>query len=552
MTAATLSTTPVASPREPLQLLWLSGRRELLLAMAVILASTVGSLLYVWAFCRFDLAPDEAHYWDWSRHLDWSYYSKGPLVAWMIRGSCELFGPLSIRLTGDLAAAVRLPAVICHAATLLGWYVLASGVFRSPKAGLAVVLLAAALPVVRIASVVMTIDPPFLACWCWALVSVWKGLESERGQWWLGVGVFCAIGILAKYTMALFPVAVIAYLVFHRRSEFRCAGVWVMLAGTIAGCIPIVLWNWQHDWVSFRHVFGQVGAGNSAKFRWQGPAEFLAGQFGMLFGLWLCAFFAAAWRFRPVREQEPSVLLLWWCAVPVWLLFAFASFVKTGQANWPAPAYVAGFVLAVAWVREELAGPRRRFIVWCLVVNVALGLAVVIGLHLPAPFRPVLARLAGNPTERDPAPIRKLDITARLTGWKTLATEVDSVRARIARENGRDAVLAGTYWTIPGHLGFSCAGHPEVYTVGIPNRTDRHSQYDFWRPNPVADAQVFHGRTFVIVGEIGSHLLTAFDRVENPMRVVHTENGIPMDAWTIWVCHGFRGFSNSGTHDPGY
>ena len=27
------------------------------------------------------------HYWDWSRHLDWSYYSKGPLVAWLIRGS---------------------------------------------------------------------------------------------------------------------------------------------------------------------------------------------------------------------------------------------------------------------------------------------------------------------------------------------------------------------------------------------------------------------------------------------------------------------------------
>ena len=34
-----------------------------------------------------DLAGDEAHYWDWSRRLDLSYYSKGPLVALIIRAS---------------------------------------------------------------------------------------------------------------------------------------------------------------------------------------------------------------------------------------------------------------------------------------------------------------------------------------------------------------------------------------------------------------------------------------------------------------------------------
>src|SRR5439155_4164598 len=138
---------------------------------------------------------DEAHYWDWSRHLDWSYYSKGPLVAWLIRGSCELFGSLSIALTGDLAAAVRFPALLCHAAFLAGWYVLAAGVFRSPRLGLAVVALAAATPLVRASAVVMTMDPPFLACWCWGLVCVWKELgpvnrdsqtstPNRRLGWW--------------------------------------------------------------------------------------------------------------------------------------------------------------------------------------------------------------------------------------------------------------------------------------------------------------------------------------------------------------------------------
>ena len=95
-------------------------------------------------------------------------------------------------------------------------------------------------------------------------------------------------------------------------------------------------------------------------------------------------------------------------------------------------------------------------------------------------------------------------------------------------------------------------GHPAVYSIGIPNRTDRHSQYDFWRPNPVEDAQVFRGRSFVIVGQIGPELVAAFERVEAPVRVIHAENGIPMEAWTVWVCHGFRGFDHMPAHEPGY
>ncbi len=199
--------------------------------------------------------------------------------------------------------------------------------------------------------------------------------------------------------------------------------------------------------------------------------------------------------------------LLWWCAIPVWCVFAVASFVKQGQANWPAPAYVAGFILTVAWLREEYASPSRRLVVWCLVVNAILGMAVVVGVHYPARFRPLLVPFAGRPTEHEPAPIRQLDVTARLSGWKALAAEVDELRARVTGETGREPVLAGTYWTTPGQLRFYCAGHPDAYAIGIPNRSDRHSQYDFWRPNPVADAQEFRGRTFVIVGNIGLHLL---------------------------------------------
>jgi len=44
------------------------------------------------AFAVTDLVFDEAQYWSWSRELDLGYFSKPPLLAWLIRGTSELCG----------------------------------------------------------------------------------------------------------------------------------------------------------------------------------------------------------------------------------------------------------------------------------------------------------------------------------------------------------------------------------------------------------------------------------------------------------------------------
>jgi hypothetical protein len=239
------------------------------------------------------------------------------------------------------------------------------------------------------------------------------------------------------------------------------------------------------------------------------------------------------------------VKLIWWSTVPVWYLFALASFIKAGQPNWPAPAYVGGTILAVAWLYEQLAGSHSRIVRVSLTATVMLSLAVGAAIHFPGTIRPALAQLLNQPTIEKPLPIRNLDLSARLVGWRTLANEVDRLRIHILNATGEDPILAGTNWTVPGHLGFYCEGHPQAYALGTVNGSDRHSQYDFWRPNPVKDAQAFRGRTFVIVGDIGPELRQGFEWIEPGREVVHSEGGIPIAAWTIWVCHGFRSFVES-------
>jgi hypothetical protein len=235
----------------------------------------------------------------------------------------------------------------------------------------------------------------------------------------------------------------------------------------------------------------------------------------------------------------------------MFLLFGLFSF-KTGggELNWPVTAYLSGLVLAAAWLARQLQSDRAWYRRWTklnLALTCTVGLLLIVFMHHSEWLHPLLDGLAGPRTDANPFRVRHFDPTCRLRGWRYLAAEVDELCRRLARE-GREPVLAGNNWSLPGELGFYCAGQPTVYSVGLP-LGDRHSQYDFW-PSPVSDAKPFLGRTFVIVGGLSVEGMNAFDRVE-PVRVISYEkNGYPLSGWYVTIAHGFRGFPRSATRPP--
>src|SRR5262245_14784554 len=180
-------------------------RRWRILAGLLIVLAACLHLAYFAFNCPLDLAPDEAHYWDWSRHLDWSYYSKGPLVAYLIRGSCALFGSWSQALIGNDMLAVRLPAIVCGSLLLGSLYVLTLQVHGRDGLALAVVSLALTIPVLVAGASLMTIDSPYTCCWGWALVAGHRAVFRGSTWAWIATGVLVGLGTLAKYTMVLWP-----------------------------------------------------------------------------------------------------------------------------------------------------------------------------------------------------------------------------------------------------------------------------------------------------------------------------------------------------------
>jgi hypothetical protein len=521
-------------------------RWRLLVALLIFGAAAL-HIVYLISDCPLDLVPDEAHYWDWSRHLDWSYYSKGPLVAWLIRASCELAGPWSERLIGSQMLAVRLPAVICGALLLTSLYILTVQVYGRERWAVAAVALALTLPLIAAGSSLMTIDAPYTCCWGWALVLAHRAIFHPNRWAWPLAGLVLGIAILAKYTMILFVPAVGLFLLttpgFRRQLLQR--GFWIMcLIGALC-CLPILIWNYEHDWVSLRHVGGQAGVGHG--IIWLGPFTYLGTQFLMLLGFWFVAWAAAMIAHRPWKEADPGIRYLWWTSAVMFGVFWGFSLKTPEEPNWPVTAYLSGIVLGVGWVIRQLRSPiewYRRLSIVSLSMACLLGLLVTMVMHHSDIARPVLLRISGPPSEKHPLPMRRFDPTCRLRGWHYLASELDRIRAEM-RAEGIEPILAASSWTLPGEIGFYCEGHPVVYSLGLAVG-DRWSQYDLWRPNPLWEPKEFKGRTFLFVGDPSARLAGAFESLERPRVIEYQERGQPIARWTVVVCRGYHGFCEIG------
>ena len=158
------------------------GERMFRWALWSVFVLTVARLAWL-ALDRTDLYPDEAQYWVWAQHLDWGYYSKPPMVAWLIAAATGIFG--------DDGPAVRLLSPLLHFGTAMTVYGCARLLY-DPRTGFWSAVTYAALPGVTVSATIMLTDAPMLLCWAVALFAFLRARASDDRRWWLVVGI--AIG----------------------------------------------------------------------------------------------------------------------------------------------------------------------------------------------------------------------------------------------------------------------------------------------------------------------------------------------------------------------
>ncbi len=515
------------------------------LSRLLILLSLIVHLFHTWVWSDYDLAQDEAHYWDWSRHLDWSYYSKGPLIAWIIALANYSLSGLSEHWTGSLTAAIRTPAAFFG--SLLLWFLclLTEQIFHSRKLGFVVVIAALTIPPIAVVSTIITIDSPFTCLWAAALLCAWWAINRRKKWIWALLGVVVGLGILAKYTMAIFYPSLGLFLLINpaNRKQWIRPGLWISGGVAILVASPILVWNWQHGGVTFAHVGQLAGVTHDNTKHWIGPLRYVGEQLGLLLGYWFVLWVWAMIAYRPGKSQCIGMSYLWWMSAPMFLVFLGFSFrTGGGEVNWPAASYLAGLPLIGFFLSRQLESPSEKWRKWVLsflVCFLAIGFGLAFVVHKTDILYPVLSRLVPEPTVGSPVPLRQLDPVCRVRGWKFLSAEVDRMREEISA-SGKEPILVATHWSIPGLLGVYCKGHPQAYSIGLAVG-DRHSQYDLWT-NPIDQPAQFLGRDFIVVGGIPKQLHGSFDSIQEANEIIyHTPNGYPVANFWIQVGKGFKG-----------
>ena len=534
-----------ATPHPPLQhpapawnLHWLTPARCRILLVLVLLLDSLGHVHYLNHNCPADLSGDEAQYWDWSRNLDWSYYSKGPLVAYIIRASCAVFG--------DTMQGVRYPAVAFGAATSILVYLLTRRLFGSDRLALGAVLLNHIVPMFVAGSILMTIDPPMFFCWALATYLAAGALFEEKWWDWPLVGAAIGFGFLAKYAAMLWFVGLLIFMLADRpsRARLRSPGVWIAFLISLAMTTPVIVWNHQHGWASLRHVAHQTGATGGALKRGN-FFEFVGSQVGVI-GPVLAVMMVLA-TMRAIRDRDDpfrrKLLFLVSIGVTFWLMVMSISFFTKVQVNWPAPAYFTLMILAAYFIAARLHA-RETWKPWRMWFwgTVVLGLVTIPIAHDSARLFPLIRFVDATFHKKiNPA---NVDLIGRLRGWSLLG---DHVSRELESLGDSPFVLCDDYMQT-AETAFYVKGQPKTYYAGSYYAdAKRFTQYDMW-PDRRLDQPSLIGRNAVYVGKGGPmppDIAKAFARIEQLPELPVIVRGVTVKTFKTWRCYGFKGMSRA-------
>jgi hypothetical protein len=323
----------------------------------------VGGLLYrtlvaIWLFPGFD----EAYYYLYSRHLHWSYFDHPPIVAWTTGLGWWLTGVIS-------PLTIRLGALALYCVSLGLLYGAATHLF-SAAVGLMTLALVTLIPLFTIGFGILTApDTGLILFWSATLLTAaWEFFprqpEARYGQpvvyqptWRLAlIGLWVGLACLSKYHGFVLGLSLVGFCGAWRPYRSALRSPWTALAVVLFAftLFPLVYWNSQHDWISFRFQLGM---------RFDGPGESTPFSLGQMVGFWLISIaylfplfgFPLWWvtlRRTGQVVTQPGLTadldqalsarktgLILWLSLPIMVLFTVLGGQQPILPAWPAPGY---------------------------------------------------------------------------------------------------------------------------------------------------------------------------------------------------------------------
>jgi 4-amino-4-deoxy-L-arabinose transferase-like glycosyltransferase len=479
-----------------------SNRYTLLLA--AVLAGLLAYRLLALSLNQTDLFFDEAQYWAWSQELALGYFSKPPLIAWIIRLTTDVCGQ------GEFCARLASPILYTVAAVFI---YLAAAKLYDAAVGFWSAVIFSTVPGISFSAGIISTDVPLLACWCGALFAWIKLQETRNASWAVALGLAIGLGLLAKYAMVYFLLCAGLYIATTPDARWMLRSIGSLLVILVAGALiaPNLLWNADVGWITVSHT--------AANANWAGDLfkplkmlEFLGAQFGV-FGPILFAILI--WIvIRAVREPAGSrERMLLYFTIPVIAIITLQALISRAHANWAAVAYPAATILVTAtMLRLDFKWLFRATLSLNLIVLVVLGAANFVAPRLVLPG--------------------KADPYARVLGWRDVA----GVVGKELRANPYGTVLTEDR-LVTAEMLYYLREHPVPILAWSPNNVPR-DHFELTRPfGPRAGQPIL----LVTLRPTANHVTDEFESVE-PLGEFKIPAG-PKSSRTVslFALSGYRG-----------
>ena len=407
-----------------------------------------------------DLAGDEAYYWDWGRRPDWCYYSKPPMIGW-------LMGVIGW-LTGNAEWGIRFAALLLGTATLVIVHRMALVMFDVRTAFLAALLVLLTIANAGL-NLLFTIDAPLLLFWTLGLLLFWFAAQKPTcNVRWLALALVIGLGTLSKQMMLAFPGLMLLFAAFSRedRGLLRNPRMWLAMVAGMAFIIPVLKWNQEHAWITLEHTKHHFDTKELGFMKWIGRTLENVGLQALIYTpvtfAALVAAMIAATRQRAALTRPALFLLL--TSAPVLAIFAVLALRQRINPNWPAAFFVPAFILAAAWMCGRL--PTTAHAAWQR-WSLRVGGALVVLVHI------VLVVVFTT----DLKSINKL---SSIRGWREAGIEAQKFLDQVPQPD-KTFVMALGHRYHAAEMAFYMPSHPRLYRYEASGTVQ--SQYEIW-PGP--------------------------------------------------------------------
>jgi 4-amino-4-deoxy-L-arabinose transferase-like glycosyltransferase len=331
---------------------------------------------------------DEAYYYIYTQHPNWSYFDHPPLVF--------LTTGIGVWLTGAVNPfTVRLGTLLIYTGSLIFFYKAAERLFNRQVALIALGLVSL-MPILTIAFGILTMpDTPLLFFWMatlWLSAVEFFGPKTYRPTYRVVlIGLLVGLACLGKYHGFLLGSCLVGFCLSSSEHRRVLWSPWVVLASLVFAVTisPVLYWNSGHEWASFRFQSGR--AVPNGTYNWESFILTFLVHMVYLFPALGFPLVAAIGRniqhqFRGAAQQtEPHLQrrLVLWLSTPIILAFAVIAGYQQVLPSWPMAAYMTGSILLAEQARHWLLKYPRRFWNWLIACAVIIHLLFAIALpHL--------------------------------------------------------------------------------------------------------------------------------------------------------------------------